>query len=626
MHQRHPPAPQPHDRARRTADRPSSSASASAAPAPPPNLDAEPSPSFARDPATLSPWTGVGSPGSSDFETISDAEVPPPTSSRSHATSNAPLVPPQSNLARSLSRRNPRTSSTIGGGDGFDGSVGPSAGRAASSIERSDDDHRRGIEGDDEDSSALEDVDRDEGGRGRARTRRVRDPELQKSMLEDALRSSLATLLSLAPAQATMSQSPALSHVSLASLFQPIGAASSASSSTAAGRTSLNPRAPYNPKRPSPFSTSLFDALGEDDEDDDMSGIGDNVLVSSSPPASSSSDEDEGTQLAPTVAYRSRAIPIVSGSSVGSEPSTSAASFSPLVASRPLGAAPGQPSSNSPPYYSRSRRGAAPVRRRGRGRGGSASPGPASVEERRRARERAAEEGVGAGVTSDGGGQRDEAFQDMVDAARFFSDLSPRASLRAPYSSLPSSYETARPRHPPAATTTSSWAPDTASSATSTPPYYSGDEDPALASESPPRLDLSSSGAEGESERSALPHAPLGDEQLGRATKRERDEGDEVPRKKQGWFGWWRAFGTTVELKVWHLVGICGVLLGVGLGASSLLHSLAPASWLASRLDFAHRAYAAPFLSPSSPAALASTAQSERSSPSSSSPMSSLFL
>ena len=238
----------------------------------------------------------------------------------------------------------------------------------------------------------------------------MRDPELQKSMLEDALRSSLATLLSLAPAQATMSQSPALSHVSLASLFQPISAASSSSSSAAPGsRTSLDQRQPYNPKRPSPFSTSLFDPLGEEDDDDevdDASGLGDNVLVSSSPPISSSSDEDEGTQLAPTVAYRSRAIPIVSAPSGSSEPSTSAASFSPLVASRPLGAAPGQPSSNSPPYYSRSRRGAAPVRRRGRGRGGSASPGPASVEERRRARERAAEEGVGAGVSSDGGGHR----------------------------------------------------------------------------------------------------------------------------------------------------------------------------------------------------------------------------
>ena len=156
----------------------------------------------------------------------------------------------------------------------------------------------------------------------------------------------------------------------------------------------------------------------------------------------------------------------------------------------------------------------------------------------------------------------------MVDAARFFSDLSPRASLRAPYSSLPSSYETARPRHPAPATTASSWAPDTASSATSTPPYYSGDEDPALASESPPRLDLSSSGAEGESERSALPPALPGDEQLGRAAKGEkRDEGNEGRPKKQGWFGWWRAFGVTVELKVWHLVGICGVLIGVGLGA-----------------------------------------------------------
>jgi hypothetical protein len=46
---------------------------------------------------------------------------------------------------------------------------------------------RRGIEGDDEDSSAFEDA-RDGDERGRGRTRRV-DPQLKKSMLEDALRS-----------------------------------------------------------------------------------------------------------------------------------------------------------------------------------------------------------------------------------------------------------------------------------------------------------------------------------------------------------------------------------------------------------------------------------------------------
>lgn len=31
----------------------------------------------------------------------------------------------------------------------------------------------------------------------------------------------------------------------------------------------------------------------------------------------------------------------------------------------------------------------------------------------------------------------------------------------------------------------------------------------------------------------------------------------------QGWFAW---LGKTVEIKVWHLVGLCGLLVGVGVG------------------------------------------------------------
>ncbi|TNY22962.1 hypothetical protein DMC30DRAFT_390686 [Rhodotorula diobovata] len=516
-------------------------------------------------------------------------------------------------------------------------------------MDRSDDDARRAIEGDDEDSSAFEDAgDRDrererEEGRGRARTRRaaVRDPELKRSMLEDALRSSLATLLSLAPAQAGMSQTPSMSHASLASLFQPTASASGPTVTSASAGPSR-----AGVKRPSPFATALVDPLDEEDDEDEavaaQSGsVFEDVFASSSSSSSPSSGDDEGTQLAPGPGPpRSHAIPIASSSrsrAYSDSASPGTAGFSPLVPSRPLGA--GHPTSGSPPYYSRSRRGAAPVRRRGergRGRGGSTSPGPASLEERRRARAAAAAAAAGATVASEEEREthRDEAFQELVDAARFFSDLSPRNSLRAPYSSLPSSYETARPRTTTTTTTASSWAPATTASATSTPPFYS-DEDPALASESPPVLEGLSSGAEGEGDDRSppLPGALPVDEKRG---IREGEKGGPAParaadgaaapaKERQGWFSWLRALGATVEVKVWHLVGLCGVLIGVGIGASSLVRTLAPASWLAARLDFAH--HASPFLAPSTPAAVAQSVDRLGSSPTPQGEgMSSLFL
>lgn len=185
----------------------------------------------------------------------------------------------------------------------------------------------------------------------------------------------------------------------------------------------------------------------------------------------------------------------------------------------------------------------------------------------------------------------DEAFQELVDAARFFSDLSPRNSLRAPYSSLPSSYETARPRTTTTTTTASSWAPATTASATSTPPFYS-DEDPALASESPPVLEGLSSGAEGEGDDRSppLPGALPVDEKRG---IREGEKGGPAParaadgaaapaKERQGWFSWLRALGATVEVKVWHLVGLCGVLIGVGIGARCVPSSRASSPLLLS--------------------------------------------
>lgn len=132
------------------------------------------------------------SPTSSDFEPISDSEVvhlnPAPS----------PLPPPAqahpSNLSRTLSQRRRSREESYLSTDSFESSRGPAQqqapafGREAIAIAPSMDDERnqRGTEGDDEDSSAFEDV---EDARGRARTRRIRDPELKKSMLEDALRS-----------------------------------------------------------------------------------------------------------------------------------------------------------------------------------------------------------------------------------------------------------------------------------------------------------------------------------------------------------------------------------------------------------------------------------------------------
>ncbi|GAA5820460.1 hypothetical protein JCM3770_003387 [Rhodotorula araucariae] len=599
------------------------------------------------DAASLSPWTGLGSPSSSDFEAVSDSEVLVPLASSACAPLPAQPTAPQSNLARSLSQRRVREESHGSGG------LGERRGMY-------DDDHRRGIEGDDEDSSAFEDADREEG-RGRARTRRARDPELNRSMLEDALRSSLATLLSLTPGQAGMSQTPSMSHASLASLFQPTASSSSSSASAGASASSASTgtfhrRHPVA-NRASPFATALSNPLDEEEDESSRSRGGgpasylpEDVFTSSS--SSSSPSADEHTQFAPNT--RTRAIPILAPSSRArpapaprgySDTATAsysnrdpyaAAGFSPLVPSQPLGA----PSSGSPPQYSRSgRRGgeraAPPGRRRGgRGRGGSASPGPASVEERRRARAAAGYAAGGAGaagvVTSEGerdGVERDEAFQELVDAARFFSDLSPRPVPRAPPVSLPSSYETARPR-----STSASWAPHSVASAVSTPPFYSDEDDPALASESVPTLEGLSSGpeCEGEAEaEQAFPPGALPVEK--RATGGEQGAQDPPAEAegRPGWLSWLRGLGKTVEIKVWHLVGICGLLIGVGIGASSLVRTLAPASWLATRLDFAH--HASPFLAPSSPSAraIASGASTDRfasASPPPSEGMSSLFV
>ncbi|GAA6004974.1 hypothetical protein JCM11491_002295 [Sporobolomyces phaffii] len=559
--------------------------------------------------AYLSPWQGIGSPSSSsasEFESVhnSGAAGHPSDSDIEIVLDPAPQPPRVSSLspeyARSISRR----------------------GRDRSLSVEEEQDLGRGVEGDDEDSSAFEDAGDDARGRGRTRERR-RDPELKRSMLEDALRSSLSTILSLAPAHAGMSQTPQMSQVSLANLLSAPRAPFVSSSSPASSRPSFPPL-----HRPSAFASSLAarfeEEEDEDDEDDYLASSQrtpqDDVLTTSS--EDEEDDDDNQTELSPYTASgatASRAIPIPSRRQAAT--SRDDAFFSPLQPSRPLGAASSAlyPSSDSPPVYSRrrgARRGRGTTRGRGHGASGfggesslSPGPGPASLEERRRAKMLAAQQhGASQGKGERGGTQTDiedetvqpdEAFAELLSAARFFSDLSPRASHTR---SLPNSFDSSR------TTRATARPPQLAYGPTSTPlPYRDGDEgeeeeDPALASESVPTLGGLSSGAEGSRSPASQDASPL--EQPVRKGKNPgplpRGEegkglGDGRKEKRRGWFEW-LGIGKTVELKVWHLVGLCGVLVGVGWGASTLIRayvlshasSIATNSSLCSRsIDFA---------------------------------------
>ncbi|GAA6007539.1 hypothetical protein JCM10207_006379 [Rhodosporidiobolus poonsookiae] len=594
------------------------------------------------DAASLSPWTGVGSPSSSDFEAISDSEVRVlPSAGRDSLPSQPhPSLPVgASNLTRSLRTREDSYTSSLGSSSdraatgrgrsafSFSGSLGRGRGERFASVEE-DERHRRGVEGDDEDSSAFEDAPEE---RGRGRTRR-RDPELKRSMLEEALRSSITTLLSLAPAQAHMSQTPSISHVSLASLFSSSFPSPSSPSSAVSPSTSTARPAPAPPaRRQAPFAF----ALEEDDEDDEPEELQPPSSSSAEEVFLSSSSDEEGTQLA----LHPRAIPISASSSrsrsrraysdaypsTAPAPTSFAPGFSPLQPSRPLGA-----TSDSPPLYSR-RRGSAGLAsraRRGRGRGGSKSPGPASVEERRRARavwagarsevlpgqgyERGEERRGGETDGERDGVERDEAFAELLDAARFFSDLSPRASRTSlPSSSSGLTYTSAsassstQPLFPSSSYTTAGWTSAVAGRGRegdeSTPPPASGEEsDPALASESVPTLSGGASSGDGEG-RSPSPVSAATREK-GEAKKDEKGEegekGEHGPRprrKRTRILGWLKGLGErVVEIKAWQLVGICGVLIGVGLGAGSLLRSLAASTPLLDLLNLSPSATASP--------------------------------
>ncbi|GAA5898281.1 hypothetical protein JCM5296_001332, partial [Sporobolomyces johnsonii] len=163
-----------------------------------------------------------------------------------------------------------------------------------------------------------------------------------------------------------------------------------------------------------------------------------------------------------------------------------------------------------------------------------------------------------------------EAFAELISAARFFSDLSPRGS---PSISFPGSHDSTR-----TAREEGHWM--SRSDPLDSSPTYSEEEDAALGSESVPTLGGLSSGAEGD--RSRSPASQEGGKKTGGKGKKRlggekaggtRDGPDEK-KERRGLFAW-LGIGRTIELKVWHLVGLCGLLIGVGWGASTLLRSVA---------------------------------------------------
>ncbi|KAK4055671.1 hypothetical protein OIV83_000217 [Microbotryomycetes sp. JL201] len=414
-------------------------------------------------------------------------------------------------------------------------------------VEASDD-------GDDE-YSALEDADESRGrGRGRSR-RREEDPVVKRSMLEDALRSSLATLLALSPHQ---SLSPAISSANLAAL----GAASPrrVSEDTSRKLSSLT-------KMSSPFAF----ALSEDQHDDE-------APIPERDSAIFSDSSDNATQLAErTASSASRPIPIKSPEASAQHYRSSSdsladgarpANFSP-TASRPLLG----PASASPPTWSRHRR------RRRAGRRSSLSPPPAAtIEERRRARGR----GITDAEESERGeyeallfvaaelrqSRTDQRFMDLVDNARAFIDAPPFAAASTSASlatttgplSLPDATvgRTSKPTPLKFAANSTPLSPTDAplvpadwnQAPLSSPSSASFPSEPALAS-SVPAGELSSSPSRSPDGKNVSHEAK---DALSSVVAP-----DPPPR---GWFAW---LSRTIEIKTWHLVGICGFAFGFGM-------------------------------------------------------------
>ncbi|KAK4698981.1 hypothetical protein P7C70_g7287, partial [Phenoliferia sp. Uapishka_3] len=350
--------------------------------------------------------------------------------------------------------------------------------------------------------------------------------------------------------------SPALSHSSLTSLLDAY---------SPDHHSSLSPRRVINNLESlgrltaagarSPFSSSIYDvdtmetadamddARENQDREDARQWEEEPSSTSEGDVVSHASDisEDEGTQLAPR--RQTRAIPITRGRSHSDTTSADSANndFSPVQSRAfPLG-----PSSGSPPSWSRRRR-------RREHRRSSVSPGPASVEERRRAR------AALAASAEDGGAK---SFLELIDGSKNFmqSNSHTRGRDRGGSSSgtaynSPNDFRhtydttTSLPAPPP------SWTPEGPLSPTSSFPS----SDPVLAS-SVPTIDLSS-GGEMDDELSPSRRAS----RKGVSSSKPQDsEGTPV---NPGWFSW---FGRSIEIKVWHLVGLAGILIGVGVGLSA---------------------------------------------------------
>lgn len=338
--------------------------------------------------------------------------------------------------------------------------------------------------------------------------------------------------------------SPALSHTSLTSL---LGAYSPVAGSSSPRRTinnleslarlpSLSPSPATAPGRHSPFSFAMCDPFlvdeseAADEDAREFQAREDARQWEEDPFSTSEGDlvehaydlsDDERTQLAPR---RPIAIPHSHSRSRARSNSDSASYFSPIQSrSIPLG-----PASNSPPTWSRR------YRRRNQRRA-SISPGPASLEERRRAR--------AAGGIADAGGS--------------FMDLSPARARGSSSATAYNSVGSSGFHLPPAPATTTLpprtsdvWTPEGPLSPTSSFPS----SDPVLAS-SIPTIDLSSD-AEMDDGSPSRRAAASRRRQLG-------PDGESDDKAAAGWFGWW---GRSIELKVWHLVGLAGLILGVGVG------------------------------------------------------------
>lgn len=362
---------------------------------------------------------------------------------------------------------------------------------------------------------------------------------------------SLATLLTLSAHPQTLS--PAMSHVSLTSLLSPSNRSPGTSSPLHThSRADIFPRAP--PPRPSPFAFALSESLADEPQEEfktvaqeleDAQQWESNHSSSEAEAIDYSSSSDDGTQLAPLPLSRpSRAIPIPFSSRSHSRPGSqssslpsSATHFSPIQSrALPLG-----PSSASPPTWSRRRR------RRGK-RHASVSPGPASIEERRRARAMTDAEDEGVEVN--------HVFLELVDAAKTFMSMSPRISGTNGGGSNEGTsggrYATGTLSPVPPPRIERQWTPE--ADGVSSPSLSFPFSDPVLAS-SVPTVDLSS-GEDASVEPSAKARGSVAPKGVGE------------PGEAKGWLGW---LGGTVWFKVWHLIGLAGIVLGVGVGAGFVL-------------------------------------------------------